>query len=771
MACIAISCVVNAKQDFARVDKNHFVVNEQPYYFVGTNFWYGAILGSTGQGGDRIRLIKELDFMKENGLVNLRVLIGSDGDNGVPSKVEPTLQLKPGIYNDSIFDGLDFLMSELRKRDMKAVLFFTNSWEWSGGYSQYLNWAGKGKNPVPSVDGWPAYMEYVKQYAGNDKCRQMLKNHIKHVVSRTNRYTKIKYTEDPAIFSWQIGNEPRAFSNANKPLFVAWLKDISSYIKSLDKNHMVSIGSEGYHGCEDDMKLFEEIHADKNIDYLTMHIWPKNWGWLDVKDMPGTLQKCIDSTAVYMDNHMAVARKLAKPVVLEEFGFPRDHHEYNLKDSTSLRDAYYTSVFKIILKASKTNDVLAGCNFWAWGGMSRPNPSHVYWVKGDDYMGDPAQEEQGLNAVFNTDATVKVVKNYVQKMKGIPTLVDLNATQKTQNLFQNMIHNLGKGIMLAHQDDAAYGHNWYGKAGGSDVNAVAGDYPAVVGWELGHLEINAAYNLDSIYFTDMKRLMREVYDRGGINTISWHGDNIATGKTAWDCGQDTVVKSILPGGSNHAKFLVYLDRLATFFHDLKDKNGDPFPVIFRMYHEHTGSWFWWGAKQCTPEQYNGLYRMTVKYLRDTKQVHNLLYAFSPSDIATEQEYLLRYPGDEWVDIVGFDTYASGTEVKDIEQYKQKMNAGLSIVTKYAQQSRKIPVMAETGLEGVKQKDFFTTVLLPVIQPYKISYLLFWRNAFNKPTHFYVPYAGHESAADFKKFCDMPGILLNNEISSMYDSEK
>jgi len=211
--------------------------------------------------------------------------------------------------------------------------------------------------------------------------------------------------------------------------------------------------------------------------------------------------------------------------------------------------------------------------------------------------------------------------------------------------------------------------------------------------------------------------------------------------------------------------------LATFFHDLKDKNGEPIPVIFRMYHEHTGSWFWWGAKQCTPEQYNCLYRMTVKYLRDTKQVHNLLYAFSPSDIATEQEYLLRYPGDAWVDIVGFDTYASGTEVKDIEQYKQKMNAGLSIVTKYAQQSGKIPVMAETGLEGVKQKDFFTTVLLPVIQAYKISYLLFWRNAFNKPTHFYVPYAGHESAADFKKFCDMPGILLNNEISSMYDSEK
>ena len=771
MILITIICPAKVIQNIARVENNHFVVNDKPYYFVGTNFWYGAILGSTGLGGDRVRLVKELDFMKGNGLVNLRVLIGSDGTNGVASKVEPTLQIKPGIYNDTIFDGLDFLMSELGKRNMKAVLFFTNSWEWSGGYSQYLNWAGKGKNPVPSVDGWPAYMEYVKQYAGCKECEQLLKNHIKHIVSRTNRYSKKKYTEDPAIFSWQIGNEPRAFSDTNKPLFVAWLKDISSYIKSLDKNHLVSIGSEGQWGCEMDMGLFKQIHSDPNIDYLTMHIWPKNWSWLDVKNMNGTLQNSIDKTAEYINNHMAVAQELSKPIVLEEFGFPRDHHQYNLTDSTVLRDTYYASVFEIILKASKTNDILAGCNFWAWGGMARPNPNHIYWVKGDDYMGDPAQEEQGLNSVFNTDATVLLVKRYVQKMQNIPTLVDMHATAKTQALFHCMMTNLGKGIMVAHQDDAAYGHTWYGKAGGSDVKEVTGDYPAIAGWELGHLEIGSPYNLDSVYFTDMKRLIREVYDRGGINTISWHGDNIVTGKNAWDCGQDSVVRSILPGGNNHTKFLTWLDRLSVFFHDLKDEKGELIPVIFRMFHEHTGSWFWWGAKQCTPDEYNELYRMTVKYLRDTKHVHNLLYAFSPADVTTEQEYLLRYPGDDWVDILGFDTYAFGTGRKDIDLYKQKMTAGLSIVTKYAAKTGKIPVMAETGMEGIKLTDYFTRILLPTIQPYKISYILFWRNAFNNPNHFYVPYAGHASAADFKKFTDTPGIILNKEISSMYDYEK
>ncbi|MDD3320981.1 MAG: glycosyl hydrolase [Paludibacter sp.] len=766
-----MSCFANTTKRFAHVKDKHFVADDKPYYFIGTNFWYGTILGSTGEGGNRDRLIRELDFMRANGINNLRVLIGADGENGVASKVEPTLQIKPGVYNDTIFDGLDFLLSEMGKRDMKAVLFFTNSWEWSGGYSQYLNWAGKGKNPIPSVDGWPAYMDYVKQYAGCDECRQMLKNHIKHVVSRTNRYTNKKYTDDPAIFSWQIGNEPRAFSDENKPLFAAWLKDISAYIKSLDKNHMVSIGSEGQWGCEMDMNLFEQINADPNIDYLTMHIWPKNWSWLDVKNMSGTLQNSIDKTAEYMNNHMAVARKLSKPIVLEEFGFPRDHHQYTLTDSTALRDKYYSAAFEKTLKSSKEKDVLAGCNFWAWGGFGRPSGNPVFWEKGDDYLGDPAQEEQGLNSVFDTDATVKIIKNYSDRINGKVTLVDENATAKTRALFVNMKNNLDKGIMIAHQDDAAYGHDWYNVEGRSDVKETAGNYPAVFGWELGHIEIGAEYNLDSVYFSNMKRLIRKVYERGGINTISWHGDNIATGKTAWDCAQDTVVKSILPGGSNHSKFLVYLDRLAAFFHDLKDKNSEPIPVIFRMFHEHTGSWFWWGAKQCTPDEYNELYRMTVKYLRDTKQIHNLLYAFSPADVATEQEYIERYPGDEWVDIVGFDTYAYGTEAKDIDLYKQKMTVGLSIVTKYATQTSKIPIMAETGMEGIKVTDYFTKVLLPIIQSYKISYVLFWRNAFNNPNHFYVPYVGHASAADFKKLTETPGILLNKEISSMYSSEQ
>lgn len=758
-----LSSRIGAGDDVVRMQSGQFFLDGKPYYFVGTNFWYGAILGSQGEGGNRERLLRELDFMKMHGIDNLRILVGADGENGVPSKVEPTLQMKPSVYNDAIFDGLDFLLAEMGKRNMKAVLFFTNSWEWSGGYSQYLNWVGKGKNPVPSVDGWPAYLEYVKQYASCIECKQLLKNHISKVINRTNRYSGIKYTDDPTIFSWQIGNEPRAFSDENKVAFAAWLKEISAFIKSLDTNHMVSIGSEGEWGCEMDMHLYEQIHADTNIDYLTMHIWPKNWSWLDVKNMKGTLQNSIDKTLEYMNNHMVVARKLQKPIVMEEFGFPRDNHEYNSTDGTSLRDQYYAAVFAKVLESSKTMDVLAGCNFWAWGGFGRPQGTHVFWQKGDDYLGDPAQEEQGLNAVFDTDATIHIVKYYADKMQDKPALVDSKASKASFDLYQRMHKLQKKGIMVGHQDDLAYGIGWYGKPGASDVKAVTGDYPAVTGWEIGHVEIGADYNLDSIYFKDMKRYIREVHERGGINTISWHGDNIATGNTAWDCEQDTVVRSVLPGGCLHSKYLVYLNKVADFFLDLKDKNGELIPVIFRMYHEHTGSWFWWGAKQCTPAEYNELYRMTVTYLRDVKQVHNLLYAFSPADIANETEFLSRYPGDAWVDIIGFDTYAFGTEKSDIEKYQQKIKAGLEVITNYAYRSCKIPVLAETGSEALKIDNYFTKVLLPIIKPYQFSYVLFWRNAVNRPDHYYVPYKGHKAAGDFRRFCKSKGILLNKEV--------
>ena len=407
-----------AEHSFIKVNADgQFVRDGKPYYFVGTNFWYGAILGSEGEGGNRERLHKELDFLKSIGINNLRVLVGADGENGIKTRVEPSLQVAPGVYNDTILAGLDYFMNELRERDMTAVLYLNNSWEWSGGYSVYLQWSGHGDAVVPAVDGWPAYMEYVKQFPQSDSAKALFANHVNYIVSRTNRYNQIKYVDDPTIMSWQIGNEPRAFSDENKEPFARWMADVAAQIKSLDPNHMVSSGSEGSWGCEMDMNLFEKIHANPNINYLNIHIWPYNWSWVKADSLKELLPRAKENTKKYIDDHMVIARKYSKPIVLEEFGFPRDGFSFSKEAPTTARDEYYRYVFDLIRQDRESGGLFAGCNFWAWGGFAGQNPDHVFWEKGDDYTGDPAQEQQGLNSVFATDSTIEIIKAENRKLQ------------------------------------------------------------------------------------------------------------------------------------------------------------------------------------------------------------------------------------------------------------------------------------------------------------------------------------------------------------------
>ena len=360
-------------------------------------------------------------------------------------------------------------------------------------------------------------------------------------------------------------------------------------------------------------------------------------------------------------------------------------------------------------------------------------------------------------------------KQKEQSLEANKIPVDKNATKETVALYNRLFKLMDKGIMLAHQDDLAYGHNWYRVDGRSDVKDVIGDYPAMIGFELGHLEIASQFNLDSVYFTDMKRYVKETHSRGGYTTFSWHGNNIATGNTSWDCKQDTVVRSVLAGGIHHDEYLVWLDRLAAFFLDLKDDQGTLIPVVFRMYHEHTGDWFWWCSKQCTPEEYKKLWVMTLEYLCDKKGVHNLIYAYSSSNVRDEAHYLERYPGDEYVDVLGFDHYLKGRTQADVDKYKVDFERNIQIVTGYAAKSGKLPIIGETGEESVWDTTYFTNIVYPIINKYKVGWILFWRNAWSadKPDHYYLPFAGHPAANDLREFVEKPNILTNKDLKHDY----
>jgi hypothetical protein len=342
---------------------------------------------------------------------------------------------------------------------------------------------------------------------------------------------------------------------------------------------------------------------------------------------------------------------------------------------------------------------------------------------------------------------------------------DPSATAETVNLLAGMKAATEKGIMFGHQDDLAYGIGWVYPDGESDVKRVCSDYPAVYGMDLGHIEHLAQANLDTVPFDNMKLFVREIWSRGGITTFSWHCDNPLTGGNAWDITSDKVVASVLPGGANHEKFKGWLDNIAAYFLSLTDEQGVAIPVIFRPYHEHTGSWFWWGQKLCTTEEYIGLWRFTVDYLCKTKNVHNVLFAYSTSgDIADKEQYLERYPGDDYIDLVGFDYY----QMRDAgnQSFIDNVSNVLGVVTAVAVEHGKLAALTEAGYESIPDSTWWTRTLWPAVKDHKISYLLVWRNANNIPGHFYAPYPGHLSADDFIDFYNLPGTLFQNDLTKL-----
>ncbi|HQG47140.1 MAG TPA: glycosyl hydrolase, partial [bacterium] len=246
--------------------------------------------------------------------------------------------------------------------------------------------------------------------------------------------------------------------------------------------------------------------------------------------------------------------------------------------------------------------------------------------------------------------------------------VDRHATPETRALYHNLIKLSGKGVLFGQQDALAYG---VGRAHPDsdfcDVKDVCGSYPAVYGWDIGN--ISGSVNVDKVRFDKIKRLIREGHARGGIITVSWHEGNPATGGGVNDtrpCGAQ-----LLPGGKAHAELVRRLTLVGTFFRELKDKAGRPIPVIFRPYHEHNGDWFWWGTKGCTEEEYRALFRFTVSFLRDSLQIHQLLYAISPdksrmNPADLERGMLYAWPGDDCVDIFGLDNYWDVGHVADYD---------------------------------------------------------------------------------------------------------
>jgi len=345
-------------------------------------------------------------------------------------------------------------------------------------------------------------------------------------------------------------------------------------------------------------------------------------------------------------------------------------------------------------------------------------------------------------------------------------IIDPESTEETKALFYNLRELAKSRLLFGHQDSTAYGIGWSAEDGRSDVKSVTGSHPAVYGWDIGHLDRKR--NLDGVEFSHLKRLIREAYERGGINTISWHMSNPVTGRGYLDRrGQANAVPNLIPGGSHHEELKRRLDVFVEFLGELKDKKGRAIPIIFRPWHENNQRRFWWAVRG-DGRDFIKLWRFTVEYLRDTKGVHNLLYAYTPLAQGSEKSSFTApesgYPGDAYVDIIGIDNYSG---------QGQSIAASARLVVELAEPRGKVAALTEVGpgngLVSNRPTYFFTKHLLEPLKndhvAGRIAYALVWRNA-NKG-HFWVPFAGHPDEEDLRKFQKDSLTVFEDDLADVY----
>ncbi|KAI7906703.1 glycoside hydrolase superfamily [Cokeromyces recurvatus] len=406
---------------FVTVKGSQFYRNGERYMIKGANYWQGMNLAAPTRelGGDRTRLLIELDQLQKMGVNNLRIMASSEGPDEEPYRMRPSLQPSIGHYNEHLFEALDYLLDEMSKRGMTAVMTLSNFWHWSGGFSQYIAWITKETIPYPVTrDKWDTFTEFTKRFYNDPTIRQQVnqlyKNHIRVVQTRRNTINGKLYNEDPVIMSWQIANEPQL---APKD----WFEEIACFIKQKSPYQLVSSGIES----KVDRVDFMNAHESNYIDYCTCHCWVENWGIYDPSDV-NSKKKSLSFAINYIKEYImsryewSLALVVKKPIVLEEFGMARDawrkpldsEYKYDPSTPTSHKDIFFKEgVYETIEKLS---NCYGGSNFWAYGGIGRstdkPNSNGMVW------LGDPPHEPKGWYSVYDTDTTVDIIKQHFMNL-------------------------------------------------------------------------------------------------------------------------------------------------------------------------------------------------------------------------------------------------------------------------------------------------------------------------------------------------------------------
>jgi mannan endo-1,4-beta-mannosidase len=398
------------------VRNRRFERRGQPYFFLGANFYQAAMLGDPELPGGRARLIRELDLLRSIDAANLRLLAGSEGSLDAGDSRRGMVS-RPGQWDEGLLRGLDFALAEMAKRDMTAVLYLTNYWEWSGGMAMYVHWATGEPIPDPfrpgSTHTFADRMTYAARFYGLPRAQELFGDYIAQLVERRNTVNGRLYRDDPTIMSWQLANEPRPGTDtpateANLPAFCAWMDATARFIKARAPRQLVSTGSEGTMGCIGKAEVFLKAHESPAVDYATLHVWVKNWGWLKEPRLGPQYEQAAARAARHIEQDVALAEQLGKPLAMEEFGIGRDEESTDPDSPTSMRDDYYQRMFQCVIDSCRAGGVLQGANFWVWSGEGSLN-AH----RGRESAGGQFREPVDHNGVLHTDhSTLAVVQRY-----------------------------------------------------------------------------------------------------------------------------------------------------------------------------------------------------------------------------------------------------------------------------------------------------------------------------------------------------------------------
>lgn len=391
--------------DFISVNGPHFYrgTNGQPYYFVGANFLYAALLASEHSLEGRSKLLAELNALKALGVDNLRISVFPKPADCKADTDSVWCRMDKRNSLENFLDGLDFLLAELVKRDMTATLCLVNPEElnpalidgWCSEFSiGQEDWE---KSTVKQAERFP------KHFMQCEDCQNKYFKYIEVIVSHTNRYTGTSYEDSPAVMSWQVSAGLNFFEVGKEPSYWRWMERLIALVKRIDSNHLLSVESGRIRTDEKYASVYERIGNKLNVDYFSFNLWPLEWRWASRGALRTSLPNVYLNAQAYIDFHERMARKYDKPLVLNAFGFPRDRSFLFPHTPVSSRDGFYAFVFSNVRKSVEEQGVFSGCYFWGWAGSGRPEKSGRF--VGEKYPGDYRNDLQGLYSVYDVDST------------------------------------------------------------------------------------------------------------------------------------------------------------------------------------------------------------------------------------------------------------------------------------------------------------------------------------------------------------------------------